>query len=79
MDLPNSDGMNRLLLIFGILLILIALVGADLRRKKADPPIAEKRCHGYTIIEFGKGVTCNGDTIRLMPAPGGGQQIAAVE
>ena len=25
----------------------------------------KKKCFGYTIIEAGKGVDCNGDTIRL--------------
>jgi hypothetical protein len=43
------------------------MIGADL------PPQTEtvllpvkKHCSGYTILEAGKGVDCNGDTVRLI-------------
>jgi hypothetical protein len=51
-------------LLFGTALLMI---GADFRAPKPDP-VAEvkKHCVGYTIIEAGLGVDCNGDTVRLV-------------
>lgn len=71
--------MKTILLIFGIILTLIILVGADLRNQKLSVTqnAAKKPCYGYTIIEFGKGVNCEGDTIRLTKVPGG-QELAEV-
>jgi hypothetical protein len=57
---------------------LIALLGADLYKKQPSTPITiqKKKCLGYTIVEFGKGVDCNGDTIKLTKVTGG--QVYAV-
>lgn len=73
--------MKKIFLLFGIVLMLVVLVGADIRRKKeASASIPEKRaCYGYTIIEFGKGIDCNGDTVKLEKVAGGGQQIARLD
>lgn len=67
--------MKKIFLLFGVVLIFIVLLGADIRRKKeasAPEPAAEKKpCYGYTIIEFGKGINCDGDTVRLTKVKGG--------
>jgi hypothetical protein len=71
--------MKKIFLLFSIVLMLIILLGADIRRKKevrsATPP-EKKTCYGYTIIEFGKGLNCHGDTVALVKVEGGGQQLA---
>lgn len=74
--------MKTIFLLFGLVLMLVALLGADIRRKKgATKPVAIEKapCYGYTIIEFGKGVNCNGDTVKLEKVKGGGQQLAAID
>src|SRR5690606_22780488 len=48
------------------------LTGAHIHDKSpSSPAILRKPCYGYTIVEFGKGVDCNGDTINLVKVPGG--------
>lgn len=73
--------MKKIFLLFGIVLTLVVLLGADIRRKKESSSIVveKKPCYGYTIIEFGKGIDCNGDTVKLVKVPGGGQQLARIE
>lgn len=71
--------MKTIFLLFGVVLTLIVLLGADIRRDKeaAVMPAVEKLpCYGYTIIEFGKGINCHGDTVRLVKVKGGGQELA---
>ena len=74
--------MKKIFLLFGVVLIFIVLLGADIRRKKeasALLPVAEKKpCYGYTIIEFGKGINCSGDTVRLTKVKGG-QELSRSE
>ncbi len=73
--------MKTIFLLFGLVLMLVVLLGADIRRKEeasAKPVIEKTPCYGYTIIEFGKGINCHGDTIRLMKVKGGGQQLATI-
>ena len=72
--------MKKVFLLFGIVVMLVVLLGADIRRKKeASSPVVEKKpCYGYTIIEFGTGINCNGDTIKLVKVPGG-QQLARLD
>ena len=73
--------MKKIFLLFGVVLTLVVLLGADIRRKKEASlaAVVEKRpCYGYTIIEFGKGVDCNGDTVKLTKVKGGGQELARV-
>lgn len=74
--------MKKIFLLFGVVLTLVVLLGADIRRKKetsATTQIEKKPCYGYTIIEFGKGVDCSGDTIKLVKLPGFSQQFAKVD
>jgi len=73
--------MKKILLLFSIVLMLVVLLGADIRRKKQASmmPVDEQRpCYGYTIIEFGKGINCNGDTVKLVKVEGG-QELARLE
>jgi hypothetical protein len=73
--------MKTILLVFGMMLTLIVLLGADIRRNKEAAVLSPKEvklpCYGYTIIEFGKGINCQGDTVRLVKVPGGGQELAS--
>lgn len=51
---------------------LIAVWGADVRRPAASATLqpVKKKCMGYTVIEYGVGVDCNGDTVRLTKTKG---------
>ena len=72
--------MKKVFLLFSVVVVLIVLLGTDIRRKKEAVTVVEKKpCYGYTIIEFGKGIDCNGDTVKLIKVQGGGQQLAGVE
>lgn len=73
--------MKKVFLLFSVVVVLIVLLGTDIRRKKeaVSPSMEKKPCYGYTIVEFGKGIDCNGDTVKLIKVPGGGQQLARVE
>jgi len=71
--------MKKILLFFGVVLMLMGLLGADIRRKieaSLIPVVEKKPCYGYTIIEFGRGINCNGDTVKLVKMKGGGQEMA---
>lgn len=71
--------MKKIFLLFSTVLMLIILLGADIRRKKEAAVLAEtdkRPCYGYTIIEFGKGINCDGDTIKLTKVQGGQEWIA---
>jgi len=61
--------MKKLILAFTIIAAVFLLLGADIRRNDssiAQATLPKKKCIGYTIIEFGKGLNCNGDTVRLV-------------
>jgi hypothetical protein len=61
--------MRKIILALSVIAMLIVLIGADIRRNES-PNVAvvtpKKKCFGYTIIEFGKGIDCNGDTVKLV-------------
>jgi hypothetical protein len=45
----------------------LLMIGADFRTPKHEPVAAiKKHCAGYTIIEAGLGLDCNGDTVKLV-------------
>jgi hypothetical protein len=67
--------MRKVVVALTVMILLVVLIGADIRR--TDTPKAQtlkvetkKKCYGYTIIEFGKGVNCDGDTINLVRVDG---------
>lgn len=70
--------MKTIFAAFSVMLMLVLLLGANIRREKevlvAEPE--KKPCYGYTIIEFGKGIDCNGDTVKLVKLENGGQVLA---
>ena len=71
--------MKKIFLLFGLVVIFVVLIGADIRRKKEATTalaVEKKPCFGYTIIEFGKGIDCDGDTVKLTKVKGGGQELA---
>ena len=71
--------MKTIFLLFGLVLTLVVLLGADIRRDKEaaiTAPEEKLPCYGYTIIEFGKGIDCHGDTVKLVKVKGGGQELA---
>lgn len=71
--------MKKIFLLFSVVLILVALLGADIRREKEEKSqtsaVTKKHCYGYTIIEFGKGINCEGDTVKLTKVPGGQMKV----
>ena len=71
--------MKAIFLLFGVVLTLVVLLGADIRREKEAAVAVEQKppCHGYTIIEFGKGINCDGDTVKLVKI-NGGQELAKI-
>jgi hypothetical protein len=66
--------MRRIILALSFIAMLIILIGADIRRNEssatANQNSVKKKCLGYTILEFGKGIDCNGDTVKLVKVNG---------
>jgi hypothetical protein len=65
--------MKKIIHSFAVIGILTAIIGADFRRTEStnsEPVAVKKKCLGYTIIEFGKGIDCNGDTVKLVKRNG---------
>ena len=63
--------MNKLIVTVSILLNLLLITAADFKSapivisEVPKAPLQKKSNCGYTIIEFGKGIDCHGDTIKL--------------
>lgn len=71
--------MKKIFVLFSLVVMLVVLLGADIRRKKeSGSALSEEKkpCYGYTIIEYGRGINCEGDTIKLAKVKGGGQELA---
>jgi hypothetical protein len=68
--------MRKVVVALTVMILLVVLIGADIRRTDSTPQASpakisiKKKCYGYTIIEFGKGVDCNGDTVNLVRVDG---------
>ncbi|HEY0739947.1 MAG TPA: hypothetical protein VGD40_00745 [Chryseosolibacter sp.] len=65
--------MKKVAVALTVMTMSVVLIGADIRRTDSPSPspvVEKKKCYGYTIIEFGKGVDCNGDTINLVRVDG---------
>ena len=67
--------MKKVVLTLSVPILMVVLLGADIRRKDStssvSTPQKKPNCYGYTIIEFGKGIDCNGDTVKLVKVNGG--------
>lgn len=67
--------MRKVVVALTVMTLSVVMIGADIRRTDTPPaqPVKaepKKKCYGYTIIEFGKGVNCHGDTINLVRVDG---------
>lgn len=60
--------MKRQLLTLPVIVsIALLMIGADFRSMNSQATIEiKKNCTGYTIIEAGLGVDCQGDTVKLV-------------
>lgn len=56
--------------------LVMTIVAADFRSIPLLDGRRQHGCVGYTIIEFDKGVDCNGDTIRLVRTNGYAEKVA---
>jgi|GEM_PF-3064401 len=56
-----------------VVVVVMLFVSASYRPEAKGKVDGDKLppCRGYTILEFGKGINCNGDTIRLEKVFGG--------
>jgi hypothetical protein len=61
--------MKKLGSFLGLLLTLIAFCSATVP-KGLHPAHKKNSGCGYTVIEFGVGVNCNGDTVKLVRSKG---------
>ncbi|MBT1701925.1 hypothetical protein [Chryseosolibacter indicus] len=73
--------MKKLIIAPGLAALVFVLIGADIPKNESaqnasNASVVKKKCVGYTIIEFGKGVDCNGDTVKLVKVNNGGQVLA---
>jgi hypothetical protein len=63
--------MKKLILLLIVIGTAIALCAAVMPRKVKTKELHKKNVAcGYTIIEFGIGVDCNGDTVKLEKSKG---------
>jgi hypothetical protein len=64
--------MKKLISALTIITVLLGIIGADIRRNDSSKIAVapKKKCLGFTIIEYGKGVDCNGDTVKLVKVNG---------
>jgi len=69
--------MKKILLTISVVLNLVLIMGASFPIRDKKNEIKKPSTCGYTIVEFGKGVDCKGDTIRLIKK--NGVQVRAAE
>ncbi|HLT74971.1 MAG TPA: hypothetical protein VKZ68_07785 [Ohtaekwangia sp.] len=72
--------MKRVLITtLGLAGTLLLMAGADFKSSgSSEIGVSKKHCIGYIIIEAGKGVDCNGDTLKLVKKGGYyGREITA--
>jgi hypothetical protein len=68
--------MRKVVVALTVMIMLVVLIGADIRRTDSSnaptqkAAVPKKKCYGYTIIEYGKGINCHGDTINLVRVDG---------
>jgi hypothetical protein len=62
--------MKRLLFLLTLGLFAFLVIGAEYREAEIPAKTFKRSCTGYTVIEAGKGIDCNGDTIKLVKVSG---------
>lgn len=70
--------MKKIVFALAVLSLGAVMSSADIGRAGIPSGLvspAKKTCYGYTIIEFGKGINCYGDTVKLMKVKGGQQLV----
>jgi hypothetical protein len=68
--------MKKFVFALTVMITLVVMISANIERNHITPVASKKDkkpCYGYTIIEFGKGIDCNGDTVKLVKVNGGQQ------
>lgn len=73
--------MKKILFAVGVLIVPVVMISASVERHAGGSTAvntSKKPCYGYTIIEFGKGINCDGDTVKLVKV-NGGQQLMVHE
>jgi len=61
--------MKKIIFTVSVLTNLLLITAADFKSTPIvtikEKPAKKKMNCGYTIVEFGKGIDCNGDTVKL--------------
>jgi hypothetical protein len=72
--------MKKIVFALAVLIVLVMMMSANVESPSGSTAIMipKKTCYGYTIIEFGKGINCDGDTVKLVKV-NGGQQLMVHE
>jgi hypothetical protein len=68
--------MKKIAFVLAVLIVLVVMISANVERHPSSSTavaVPKKPCYGYTIIEFGKGIDCDGDTVKLVKVNGGQQ------
>ncbi|HYG17763.1 MAG TPA: hypothetical protein VD816_02495, partial [Ohtaekwangia sp.] len=64
--------MKKVFLTLSIMTAIMGVIGAGMHQSSVSQRPAPKKnpsC-GYTIVEYGKGIDCNGDTVTLVKVDG---------
>lgn len=63
-----NENMKKIIFTVSVLTNLLLITAADFKSEPVvtvmETPKKKTNC-GYTIVEFGKGIDCNGDTVKL--------------
>lgn len=65
--------MKKVFLTLLIMIVIMAVIGAGLHHSSVSQrprPNKKSPSCGYTILEYGKGIDCNGDTVKLIKVDG---------
>ncbi|RAW01405.1 hypothetical protein [Pseudochryseolinea flava] len=64
--------MKKVFLTFMMMVTILAVIGAGLHHGSVSQRPKPKKAPscGYTIVEYGKGIDCNGDTVKLIREQG---------
>jgi hypothetical protein len=64
--------MKKAFLTLLIMAIIMAVIGAGMHQSSVSqrPKPKKSPSCGYTILEYGKGIDCNGDTVKLIKVDG---------